>query len=108
MFQSVENLQQISRSQLEAAAQAAAAFSRGLQQIAAEASELSKKSFEEGSAVFGQLVTSKSFDGALQVQSDFAKSSYDGMVAGATRMGELMASLAKDTYRPFEQVQAPK
>lgn len=108
MFESVENLQQMSRSQVEAATRSAAAVSRGLMQIATEVSDLSKKSFEEGSAVFSKLIGAKSIDGAMQVQSDFAKSSYESMMTGASRVGELMASLAKDAYRPFEQVQGAR
>lgn len=104
MFKSVENLQQISRSQIEATTQSAAALSRGLQQMATEAAELSKKSMEDGSAVFTKLIGVKSLDNAIQIQADFAKTSYDSMMAGVTRMGELMASLAKDAYTPFEQV----
>ncbi len=106
MFKSVESLQQISRSQMEATTQSAAALSRGMQQIAAEASDLSKKSMEETSAVFGKLMGVKSIESMMEIQSDYAKTSYETMMAGMTRMGDLMTSLAKDAYKPFEQARA--
>ncbi len=102
MFKTVEDLQQMSRSQIEATTQSAAVMSRGLQQIVQEASEFSKKSMEESSAAFGKLVGVKTLDGVIQVQTDFAKSSYETYMAGAKRFGELFASLARDSYKPFE------
>ena len=102
MFKSVEDLQRISRSQIEATSQSAAALSRGIQQIALEASEFSRKSIEEGSTALSKLIGTKTLDGAIQVQTDYAKASYDGLLAGYSRFGELVASVAKQTYQPFE------
>jgi hypothetical protein len=36
------------------------------------------------------------------VQTDFAKTAYEGFVAKASKLGELYADLAKETYKPFE------
>ena len=102
MFKTVEDLQQISRSQIEATTQSAAAWSRGLQQIALEASDYSKKSIEESSAAMGKLIGVRSLDGAIQLQSELAKTAYDNMMSGATRFTELFSTLAKDAYKPFE------
>ena len=102
MFKTVDDFQQLSRSQIDATTQSAAAWSRGLQQIALEASDLSKKSIEETSAAFGKLIGIRTLDGAIQVQTDYAKSAYESMMSNATRFGELFTTLAKDAYRPFE------
>ena len=102
MFKTVEDFQQLSRTQFEATTQAAAAVSRGFQQIALEASDLSKRSMEESSAAFGKLIGVRSLEGAIQVQTDFAKTAYEHALTGATRFGELFVSMAKDAYRPFE------
>ena len=77
-------------------------MSRGLQQIALEASDMSKRSIEESSAAFGKMIGVRSLDGAIQVQTDFARTAYEHAMTGATRFGELFTSLAKDAYRPFE------
>ena len=102
MFKTVEDLQQISRSQIEATTQSAAAWSRGLQQIALEASDYSKASIEQSSAAFGKLIGVRSLEGAMQLQSELAKTTYDTMMSGATRFSELFTTLAKDAYKPFE------
>lgn len=104
MFKAVEDLQQISRSQLDATSQSAAALSRGLQQMVQEASALSKRSMENGSEMINRLIGVSSIETAIQVQSDYAKSTYESYVDGARRFGELYAAMVKDTCRPFEEV----
>jgi hypothetical protein len=49
---------------------------------------------------WGQM--SKSIEKAMEIQTAYAKSAYEGFVAQATKMGELCADLAKETYKPFE------
>lgn len=75
---------------------------KGFQQIAAEAAEYSKKSYEDSAAAFEKLVTAKSLDKAVEVQSDYARTSYEGFVSQATRMGELYTDMAKEAYKPIE------
>ena len=41
-------------------------------------------------------------DKAIEVQSDYFKHAYEGFVAKATKIGELYADLAKETYKPIE------
>ena len=77
-------------------------MTKSFQQIAAEAADYSKKSYEDSAAAFEKLVTAKSLDKAFEVQSDYAKTSYEGFVAQATKMGELYTDLAKEAYKPFE------
>ena len=44
----------------------------------------------------------QSLDKAMEIQTDYVKSAYEGFVAQATKVGELYADLAKDAYKPFE------
>ena len=48
------------------------------------------------------LFGAKSLEKAIEIQTEFAKSAYEGFVAQATKMGELYSDLAKETYKPFE------
>jgi hypothetical protein len=79
-----------------------AAVSKGMQTIAVEATEYSKKAFENGSSAFEKVMGAKSLDKAFEMQADYAKQAYEGFVAQATRMSEIYADLAKDVYKPFE------
>ncbi len=48
----------------------------------------------------------KSLEKAIEIQTDYAKSAYEGFVSQATKMGELYADLAKEAYKPFETLVA--
>jgi hypothetical protein len=39
---------------------------------------------------------------AIEVQSEYIKMAYEGFVAGATKLGQLYADIAKASYKPFE------
>ena len=51
-----------------------------------------------------KLIGAKSLEKAMEVQSEYLRSSYEGLVAEATKLGELYADLAKEAYKPFESV----
>ncbi|MBB6013029.1 phasin family protein [Aquamicrobium sp. NLF2-7] len=83
-----------------------ASLSKGAQAIAVEASEYTKKSLETGSAAFEKLLSAKSFEDALAIQTDYAKQAYESFVAEATKFGDLYSDLAKEAYKPFEGIVA--
>lgn len=83
-----------------------ASLTKGAQAIATEAGEYTKKSFEAGSAAFEKLFSAKSIEKAVEIQTDYAKQSYESFVAEASKIGNLYAELAKEAYKPFESVVA--
>ncbi len=103
MTPNFEEFQKFSKDQMEAAATTAASLAKGLQTIAAEATDYSKKSLESGSAYVEKLLGAKSLDSAIQIQSEYAKSTYESLVAQATKFGELYTSLAKEAFKPVEE-----
>ena len=52
--------------------------------------------------MFEQLVQVRSLDKAIEVQNDYAKSAYQAWVSQATKIGEIYADIARETYKPFE------
>ena len=97
-----EAFQKFGKEQFEAATAAMAEVTKGFQAIATEATDFSKKSFEDGSAFVEKLVGVKKLDEAITLQTEFAKTSYEGLVAQATKMGELYQSVAKEAFKPVE------
>lgn len=102
MINNIETFQKFSKEQMDAATAATAAMTKGFQAIATEATDYSKKSFESSSAVMEKLMAAKTPDAAFQIQSDYAKTAYEGFVAQATKMGELYTNLAKEAMKPVE------
>ena len=80
----------------------AESLSKGAQAIATEVADYSKKAFEDGSAMLEKLFGVKSLEKAIELQTEYAKSSYEGFVAKATKISEMYAGLAKESYKPFE------
>ena len=106
MFTNIEEIQKFGKQQLEAATAATATFSKGLQEIAAETTDYSKKAIAANTSVVEKLLGAKSVETAIQIQTEFAKTAYEGFVAQATKIGELYAKLAKEAFKPLETAYA--
>ena len=102
MLKNFEDFQKLGKDNVDVAMKQFGSVSKGWQAIATEFADYSKKSFEDGSAALEKLFGAKSLEKAIEVQSDYAKSAYEGFVAQATKMGELYTDLAKESYKPFE------
>jgi hypothetical protein len=102
MFTNLDEIQKFSKERIDLCTKAAANFSKGVQQIAAESADYSKKSLEQGTAALEQLFGARSIDKAFEIQSDYAKTAYESFISQATRLGELYTNLAKDAFKPFE------
>jgi hypothetical protein len=102
MLKNLDDMQKYGKENVDATMKAWGEVSKSMQAIAAETADFSKKSFEEGSAALEKLLGAKSLEKAVEIQTAYAKTTYEGFVAQATRMGELYADLAKESCKPFE------
>ena len=98
----VEEFQQYGKEQFDAAVATANDFQKNFQAIATAFGDYAKKSFEDGSAFVEKLSGSKSWDKALEAQTEYAKSSYELFVAESQKIGGLYADIAKQAYKPLE------
>ena len=106
MMKNFEDLQQVSKENIDATLKSFGALSKSGQAIAAEVADYSKKAFEDGTAALEKLFGVKSLDKAIEVQTEYAKTAYEGFVAEATKLSELYTDFAKQAYKPFENVLA--
>ena len=95
MVANFDSVQQLGKDQFEAVSAATAAFTKGLQGIATETTDYSKKSFEKTRELAEKLVGVKKIDEAVALQSEFAKSSYEDFVAEATKLGSCIPRLRR-------------
>ncbi len=65
-------------------------------------SEYSKKAFAQNSAVVERLLGAKSVETAIQIQTEYAKSAYEGFVAQASKINEICVKLAAEAFKPVE------
>jgi hypothetical protein len=102
MVKNFEDLQTVGKENVDATLKSFGAIQKSGQAIAVELADYSKKAFQDGSAALEKLFGVKSLDKAIEVQSEYAKTAYEGFVAEATKLSSLYTDLAKETYKPFE------
>ena len=95
----IANFQEIGKEQLKSATTSPTFLAAGFQAITVETIEYSKKSLENGSAFVEKLLGAKSFQSAIHVRSEYAKTSYAALVAYLTKIGELNTKLAKEAFK---------
>jgi phasin family protein len=101
-MQQFDQIQKFGQENVDAAMKAFGTVSKGAQAIAVETADYAKKSFEQSTATLEKLLGAKTLDKAIEVQTDYMKSAYEGFMAQSTKLGELYASLAKDAFKPYE------
>ena len=97
-----DEMEKVGKENIETATKSVDMFSKGVQAIVTEFTDYSKKSFDEGTKFFAQLVDAKSFDKAIEIQQGYVKNSYGTFVAESTKISGLYVDLAKETYKPLE------
>jgi hypothetical protein len=97
-----DEMQKFGKESVDAGMNAFSTFSKGVQAIAVESVDYSKKAFEDGTAALEKLFGAKSVEKAVEIQQDYVKGAYEGFVAQATKLGELYVDLAKESYKPYE------
>ncbi len=101
-----DEMNKLGKDSMDVAMNSFGAWSKSGQAIVAEDVDYSKKSVEGSAAAWEKLLGVKSLEKAMEVQSEYLKSSYEEFVAQSTKLGELYAGLAKEAYKPFEGVMA--
>lgn len=102
MVQSFDDAGKAGKEFVDAGLKNFASLSKSAQALAAEATEYSRKAFEDGAATLEKLAGAKSLEKAIEIQTDYARQAYESFVAQATRVSELYAEIAKEAYKPFE------
>ena len=97
-----DEVQKFGKESVDASMNTFSTLSKGVQAIAVESVDYSKKAFEDGTATLEKLFGAKSVEKAVEIQQDYVKNAYEGFVAQATKIGELYVDLAKQAYKPYE------
>ncbi len=114
MFETFQKLtdeqQKFGKEGIDAALRSYGELNKGFQEITAKTTDYTKKSFEDATRAFEQLLGAKSLEQAIEIQSAYAKKAYESWVAEATKFSELYVGMARDAYKPVEQAvrKAPK
>src|SRR5262245_42551019 len=101
-----EEFQRAGKTGFEELINSSAEVNKGLQAIAAEVTDYSKKAFEDGTRAFEQLLSAKSFERVIEIQYQYARMAYEAHVAELSKLGEMYSGLTRNAYKPVEQAAA--
>jgi hypothetical protein len=106
MFKSYEDFQKLGQANMDTTMKLFGDLTKNWQSIAAEMTDYTKRSFEDGTQTFEKLLSAKSVEQAIEIQSNYAKRSYDEYVHQLSKIGGMYAELAKEAYKPVERALA--
>lgn len=98
----LEDFQNFTTQHMEMMKTFTSTMTKGLQEIAAESTEYSKHAFASSSAVVEQLLGAKSVETAIAIQTEFAKSAYEGFVSKSTKINEILTKVAGEAMKPMQ------
>jgi hypothetical protein len=98
---SLSQLQDDSREQISAAESSMTSFPGGCQAIATAYSDYTKKSFEDTRSFVEKLSGVTSIGNAIELQTEFAKSTFETFMGESQKIGALYRDLATQSYKPF-------
>ena len=101
-----DEVQRASKNGFDTSVRSLAEMSKGFEAIRTTMMDYTKKSFEDGTRAFEQLVGAKSIEQAWEIQSQYAKKAFEAYVAQASKIGEMYVDLARSAYQPVEQAVA--
>ena len=105
-MQPFEQNAKMSQEILDTGMKSFAGLSTSMQTIGSEAADYSRKAFERAGETTEKVLSAKSLDKAMEIQSDYLKGAYEDFVAQSTKMGDLYAEMAKEAYKPYESFSA--
>ena len=103
MIKNFDDFQKLGQQNVDTAMKMVGEWSKGWQAIAAEMTDYTKRSFEEGTATVEKLLSAKSVEQAVEIQTGYAKRAYDDYMHQVSKLGGLYAELAKEAYKPVEK-----
>jgi hypothetical protein len=102
MTPTFEDFQKTAKDNMDAVSKAFGSYTKNAQTIATEAADYAKKAYEANTAHVEKLFGVKTLDKVVELNTEFAKSAYEGFVAQSTKISNLYADFAKDAMKPVE------
>ncbi len=96
-----EELTDLGRGNVEAIVASTKLAAKGVETLGQEVAEYSRKSFEQASAALKAFAEVKSPTDFFRLQSEFARTRFDSLVAETSRLSETVVKLAGDVAEPL-------
>ena len=96
-----EEMTELTKGNVEALVASTKVAAKGIETIGQEVAEFGRKSFEEASAALRSFAEVKSPTDLFRLQSEFARTQFDSLVAESSKMSEAMIKLAGEVVEPI-------
>ena len=103
MAKEIEDISKFGQAGMDNALKMWGEWAKNWQAVTAEMTDYSKRSFEDGTKTLEKLMTARTIEQVMEIQSSYAKRAYDDYMQQMTRLGSMYADIAKDSAKPFEQ-----
>jgi phasin family protein len=100
-FKGYEDFTAFGKANLEAFVQANTLFAKGIEELSKEVVSLAQSSLESSTAATKAIFAAKTLKDVVELQADFAKTSFEKLVANSTKLGELTVKIATDSAAPI-------
>lgn len=97
----VEEVTELTKGNVEALVASSKIVARGVESLGQEVAEYGRKSFEEASAALKSFAEVKSPADLFRLQSEYAKSAFDSVVAEGSRFSEALIKLSGEVAEPI-------
>jgi phasin family protein len=97
----IEEMTDLARGNVEALVASSKVAARGVETLSQEAAEFGRKSFGEASAAIRTFAEVRSPTDFFRLQSEFAKTQFDAVVAESSKLSEAMLKLAGEVAEPI-------
>jgi len=99
----VDELVGVARGNVEAMLASSRVATSGLEAIAHQVADFSRKSFEETTAAARAMTTVKTPNELMQLQNDFAKTQFDHAISEMSKLSETMVKLLGEVFEPIQK-----
>jgi phasin family protein len=100
-FKGYEEIAAFGKANVDALLQANSVFTAGFEAISKEVVSLTQSQFESAAAGAKAIFAARTLKDFIELNAGFTKSHFDKLVANSTRLGELSAKVATDTFAPI-------
>ena len=96
-----EELNDFNKGNIEALVESSKVAAKVAEQLGQNAAETARKNFEQATAALKSFASAKTPTEFFQLQSDYARSAFDQLIAETSRNSETMLKLAGDVFQPI-------
>jgi phasin family protein len=101
MTQGYDDLAASGKDGIEAWSAASAAYGKGMEAISGEMISFAKQMLDSNAAATKAILGAKTLNEVMELNSEYARAGFDGLMAQGTKVGELATKVAQDAAAPL-------